>query len=377
MSSDTKTKSDKAEYVRIKRLREDEGFQALIVEEDDLKTTNDTTNTKRKYIYKRIKLSDKGIKEDTPILEKTSENKFVYKKKRRRSSYDSDKNTDTKDMIQKYTDESLPSEVNSLLADLMAKEVSLNNNIKNPEAKKLLLKNGKKLKLERESRRETSTKTDSDYVYDVYVKEEINDGYDLGSDFSRIAYLKIIDEGTLVYDELSDDKYSDDEDSNEEDYYKNDYPEDEDDDRSVLFGDDYEDAGDMYYGGRRYSGAFDEIEAEQINDFVDYEDFSENIGRYSNNLNSGNFLDSISKNPYDSVLKDGELITDEDDSDDPAYYFTDDEVSEKDDTHDLSGEFSFPRNHFFTTDQDDPMAVYRDRIMHNLEKQIKKADKRK
>lgn len=374
MSSDAKSKNDKAEYVRIKRLREDEGFQALIVEEDGIKTTNDTTNTKRKYIYKRIKLSDKNIKEDTPILEKTSENNFVYKKKRRRSSHDSDKNTD---MIQKYTDESLPSEVNSLLADLLAKETFVNKNVKTSEAKKLLLKNGKKLKLERDSRKGASTKTDNDYVYDVYVREEINDGYDLGSDFSRIAYLKIIDEGTLVYDELSDDKYSDDEDSNEEDYYKNDYPEDEDDDRSVLFGDDYEDVGEMYYGGRRYSGAFDEIEAEQIDDFVDYEDFSGNIDRYSNNLNSGNFLDSISKNPYDSVLKDGDLITDEDDSDDPAYYFTDDDVSEKDETHDLSGEFSFPRNHFFTTDQDDPMAVYRDRIMHNLERQIKKADKRK
>lgn len=377
MSSDLKANNGKAEYVRIKRLREDEGFQALIVEEDDLKTTNDTINTKRKYIYKRVKLSDKNIKEDTPILEKTSENKFVYKKKRRRSSLDSNTNADTKDMIQKYTDESLPSEVNSLLADLLSKEISLNKNIKTPEAKKLLLKNGKKLKLQRESKEETSKRGDNEYVYDVYVKEEINDGCDLGSDFSKIAYLKIIDEGTLVYDELSDEKYSDDEDSNEEDYYKNDYPEDEDDDRSVLLGDDYEDDGDNLYGGRRYSGAFDEIEAEQINDFVDYEDFTENIGRYSNNLNSGNFLDSISKNPYGSILKDGELITDEDDSDDPAYYFTDDAVSETDETHDLSGEFSFPRNHFFTTDQDDPMAVYRDRIMYNLEKQIKKADKRK
>jgi len=78
------------------------------------------------------------------------------------------------------------------------------------------------------------------------------------------------------------------------------------------------------------------------------------------------------------MLKNGELITDEDSSDDAAYYFTDEEdaVSDGDATHDLSGEFSFPRNQFFATDQDDPMAVYRDKIMYNLEKQIKKASKR-
>lgn len=380
MVGNNSIQNDDAKYVRIKRLREDEGFQALLVEEVDTKTNKDNIDKpKRKYIYKRIKFNDNNINENTPILEKTSNNKFVYKKKRRRSSYDLDDNQDSKNIIQKYTDESLPHEVNSLLSDLLSKEINMNKNVKNPESKKLLLKNGKKLKLERELKHKEPTNVDSGYVYDVYIKEEINDEYDFENNFSNVAYLKIVEDGALVYDEeVTDDKFSDDEDSNEEDYYRNDYPEDEDDDRSVLFGDEYDEGEETYYGGRRNSGAFDEIEAEQINDYVDYDDFSENMGRYSNNLNSGNFLDSINKNPYNSMLKNGELITDEDSSDDAAYYFTDEEdaVSDGDATHDLSGEFSFPRNQFFATDQDDPMAVYRDKIMYNLEKQIKKASKR-
>ena len=380
MTVSTEILTDDSKYVRIKRLREDEGFQALVVEEDEKSKSNKDNlhKPKRKYIYKRIKLSDAKINENTPILEKTSNNKFVYKKKnkRRRSSYDSDDHQDAKNIIQKYTDESLPNEVNSLLADLLSKELAMNKNVKNPEAKKLLLKNGKKLKLEREQRVKDIKTSESGYVYDVYVKEEITDEYDFESAFSNIAYLKIIEDGALVYDEeVTDDKFSDDEDSNEEDYYRNDYPEDEDDDRSVIFGDEYEEAEGTFYGGRRDSGAFDEIDAEQMNDYVSYDDFTENMGKYSNNLNSGNFLDSINRNPYDSILKNGAIINDEDEerSDDPAYYFTDED---DDATHDLSGEFNFPRNKFFSTDQDDPVAVYRDKIMYNLEKKIKRADKR-
>lgn len=385
MAVSTEISADDAKYVRIKRLREDEGFQALVVEEDEKNKPNKDNlhKPKRKYIYKRIKLSNAKINENTPILEKTSNNKFVYKKKnkRRRSSYDSDDHQDAKNIIQKYTDESLPNEVNSLLADLLSKELAMNKNVKNPEAKKLLLKNGKKLKLEREQRGKDTKTPESGYVYDVYVKEEITDEYDYESNFSNIAYLKIVEDGALVYDEeVTDDKFSDDEDSNEEDYYRNDYPEDEDDDRSVIFGDEYEEAEGTFYGGRRDSGAFDEIDAEQMNDYVSYDDFTENMGKYSSNLNSGNFLDSINRNPYDSILRNGAIITDEDEesSDDPAYYFTDedDAASDADATHDLSGEFNFPRNQFFATDQDDPVAVYRDKIMYNLEKKIKRADKR-
>ena len=59
----------------------------------------------------------------------------------------------------------------------------------------------------------------------------------------NIGFVKIIEHIDLVFMKkvIPMKPVRDDEDSNDENYYQNDYPEDEDDDRSILFGSEGED----------------------------------------------------------------------------------------------------------------------------------------
>ncbi|XBW35122.1 hypothetical protein QEN19_000685 [Hanseniaspora menglaensis] len=383
MNNDMKSrfKNDDVKVVRIKRLREDDVLEALLLEEDSVKQNDSLTSFKRrKFMYKRVILDDNNknlVNENTPTLAKTGSNKFLYEKKqnkRKRADYEEKEETSYIDHIKNYTNETLPTEVNSLLSEFIAKD-NLSKNVKNLEAQKLLLKNGKKLRRNHPMEEivtpivNNTADLDERYVYDIYIKEEITEENKLAFDKSSIGYLKIVEDGSLVYDECSDAEHqSDDEDSNEEDYYKNDYPEDEDDDRSIIFGDSYDEDDETYYGRRRGSGEFEKGEFD-FDNFVSYDEISRNkymndndaygntMNKFDNKLQSGNFLDSLN-------------ISEDESDDDPSYYYSDNEAES--DHEELQGEFNFPRNHFFTTDQDDPMAIYRDKIMNSLEKRIKR-----
>lgn len=360
--------------VRIKRLREDDALEALLLEDSDVAKNNSSSFKRRKFMYKRVNENDNSnivINESTPTFDKNSDNKFIYEKGKNKRKRDE---AEANDLVRGYTNDSLPTEVNSLLSDFITKE-TLKQNSKNPEIKKALLKNGKRLRRNQPTEETVDTSlltSDSngggDYVYDIYVKEEITNDNKLFFNQSSIGYLKIVEDGTLIYDENSEAEHlSDDEDSNEEDYYKNDYPEDEDDDRSVIFGDDY-DEGDGFYKERRWSGAFEDGDSND-NNCVSYDELSKNISmtndafgntmnKFDRNLQAGSFLDSLN------------VQQEEDSDDDPSYYYTDDE--NKSDNEVFEGDYNFPRNHFFASDQDDPLAIYRDKIMYSLEKRLKK-----
>lgn len=370
MQPQEQNKSSSADFnvVRIKRFREDDALEALLLEDGDTRNSNSSFK-RRKFMYKRVNENDSNIviNESTPTFNKNADNKFIYEKGKNKRKRDE---AEANDLISGYTNDSLSSEVNSLLSDFIAQD-TLKQNTKNSEVKSLLLKNGKRLR-RNESAEEnldasflnSDSNSAGDYVYDIYVKEEIKDGNQLSFNQSSIGYLKIVEDGSLIYDENSEAEHlSDDEDSNEEDYYKNDYPEDEDDDRSVIFGDDYDEA-DGYYKERRWSGAFEDGESNNVshdelskNISMTNDDFGNTMNKFDKNLQAGSFLDSLN-------------VQDEQDSDDyPSYYYSDDE--NKSDNEEFEGNYNFPRNHFFASDQDDPLAIYRDKIMYSLEKRLK------
>lgn len=176
---------------------------------------------------------------------------------------------------------------------------------------------------------EVLTIPSSDYVYDIYhlesVPEKEFDAYKEDSDvgFVKIVYADI----DLVPDEdddLADKPLSDDEDSNEENYYRNDYPEDEDDDRSILFGSEGEEI------------AITKNSAE--NPTESYDDLFSRLGNNNNilsSLNAMNFidLDEGENDGYDKA-SDPETFPNEQDSD------------------------------------EDPMIAYRDRIFGKLQRMI-------
>lgn len=169
-----------------------------------------------------------------------------------------------------------------------------------------------------------------DYVYDIYHLEKVPETeFNTYKGANDVGFVKIVDSDiNLIPDEDSDsqDKVrSDDEDSNEENYYQNDYPEDEDDDRSVLFGSEVEatDAPETTLDGQSdsYNALFDLLGENQ--DIV-------------SSLNPTNFVDLDEF--YDDRIEGA-----------PIY-------EETDDLH---------RN-----DDEDPLAAYRERIFGQLQKMI-------
>lgn len=49
------------------------------------------------------------------------------------------------------------------------------------------------------------------------------------------------------------------------------------------------------------------------------------------------------------------------------------EISDNEDDSDEGDDIEYPRNEFFPTDVDDPLAHHRDRIFHQLQKKINRS----
>lgn len=207
-----------------------------------------------------------------------------------------------------------------------------------------------------------------DYVYDVYFRGQVDDE----SKFEqlRIAHFtydedmfNFVDDQLMDSDtaEVQDDE---DDDSNAEDYYQNDYPEDEDEDNNeyldvedrrhlneildksedMVMSDDEDDNYEILHNKRRFSTK-------------DYQDYTE--GGFLNKDFEGNDttqegFDNLYQNYYNS---------DDEDYEGPTSFLDDGRVSDE-------NEEEFKRNYFFKTDEDDELAVHRDRIFGKLEKMI-------
>lgn len=168
---------------------------------------------------------------------------------------------------------------------------------------------------------EHSLVPESDYVYDVYqiLSEPLTDQ---NHPKSQIGYIRFFDDDNEFY-QLEDENdstraYTDDEDSNAESFYQNDYPSDEDADAdSELFGTELDAAPIIVESAENEDGETHQSES----GFELYED------------------------RYDE--------------------FFDDEGG-----MDLLVDDQFERQHFFEGEEDDELAIHRDRIFSRLQRMI-------
>ncbi|KAL6944520.1 hypothetical protein ACO0RG_001257 [Hanseniaspora osmophila] len=325
-----KTNSEAPSIIRIKRKRNEESLQALCIEQaentdEKIQGSLSSTNKKRKVIF-RLKRVDSAKKyEEAPVL-KSTEQDHLFLFENQRETLGNAKS--------EVSQEALNPEVNDLLQEYLQQQ-------------------------QQEKHQNKINNDDQEYVFDVYFKEEINDDEDtFVFDKSTMGYIKIIDDPLVPEEEtdISDlNALSDDQDSNEEDYYQNDYPEDEDDDRSILFGSDVSDQ-DSVIEDPNYTRDILVSSSGLING--DYDQ------AYSRMSNTGDFLDAINNeggrtsDEYEYLESDAEYGADQEDFSPP---------------HVADGDFEdFPRNQFFATDQDDPLAIHRDKVMYKLQKMINK-----
>lgn len=200
---------------------------------------------------------------------------------------------------------------------------------------------GGKLTAEAENEDETKESEEdllNDYVFDVYKLSDTEPLTNANFPLCQIGYIKFFDDGEYDLMQSDDDKksdlagLSDDEDSNAESFYQNDYPEDED---AGVYSDTFTDEEDENDGigpviletpeaaeGHAYLRG--DIEQEKNYDDL-YDDFFDENGE-----KSVNFL--------------------EDD------YYQNDET--------------FERQKFFNDEEDDDLALHRDRIFGKLQRMI-------
>lgn len=169
-----------------------------------------------------------------------------------------------------------------------------------------------------------------DYVFDVYKLATTEPLTNANFPQSQIGYIRFFDDDAYELMQSDDDKdsvYSDDEDSNAESFYQNDYPEDED---AGAFSETYDDDEDV--------PVMIMENAEAVEGHA-YLQGKEPIGEY----------DEL----YDEFF---------DESGDQKVDFLNDDFYENDET--------FERQKFFSGEEDDGMAIHRDRIFGRLQKMI-------
>ncbi|CAR28612.1 hypothetical protein ZYGR_0S02460 [Zygosaccharomyces rouxii] len=341
--------SEAPEFIRVKRRRDEDSVQALLVDEGQKK------RKKGRFIFKLARTVNSDSYENadealTPLLKLAANDHrhFVLERegKRRRDSDDVEQvppvgkpaKVSHLEDHQKEADD-LPPEINQMVSDIL----NLNKNDKGEQNRPR--KPSKKHF--GGSNREVVSLPSNDYIYDIYHLESLKDD-DLNSyKYEDLGFVKIVNKFIdLVPDEDTDpEQCSDDEDSNEENYYQNDYPDDEDDDRSIPLG----------------SEADEESLPEEITwkkqPQDDYAELFDKLGQ------SDNILDSLNTSNLVN------LDADDDDDDEDWHEDLDDEEFENDN---YDGRNGYKANEFFPTDKDDSLAAHRDKIFGRLEKLLNK-----
>ncbi|SCU90636.1 LAMI_0E02960g1_1 [Lachancea mirantina] len=309
------------EIIRVKRKRNGDSVHALFLEDDH--------KAKRgRYVFKLAKTVEReslGNDKDgfSPLLKTTNDGSnrhFVLEQEKR-----------------KLESEELPIPISEMLDDYL----TLHKDSKaNRLPKRKRLHNGKNA-----GSLETSEPTTLDYVYDIYYREYISED-EYVFDEKTVGYIRIVEEsGSVIPEEADVDEsglLSDDQDSNEETFYQNDYPEDEDDDRSIDFGDSD--------GSREVPAEVEEGESDH------FETLFEQFDGHSDILDFVNARDELhDQHNYDE-----------------GDYGESDNFENSDIVASGFNTASFRRNMFFPGDIDDPLAIHRDRIFNKLETMIKK-----
>ncbi|ODQ82424.1 hypothetical protein BABINDRAFT_159019 [Babjeviella inositovora NRRL Y-12698] len=348
------------EVVRIKRKRGQDPLQALILEGPSSKKSKKATVSPNVF-FKLARTDDSYdeagyINRNESLLESSTaqgddENVFYLSKKR-------------------PADE-LPDILSEMIGDVL-----LLDSPDQPRKRKLPTRRFSSSRTTTSEAPTLKTTTNMDeYVYDVYYRDkQFHD--DLAE--TNIGYIKLTegDDGlfNLINDESDTERvvYSDDEDSNAEDFYRNDYPENEDASDSEF--EQIAAMADHPYRKQRapdsdeeyadnalqqvedsYLPIEDEDEEEMSDDEDDVYEISHNRRRFSH----AEYLETEGvANPaeFDNLYEDFYDET----AAEPAS-FLDDGTNQQ---------MPFKRNKFFATDEDDEMAIHRDRIFGKLERMI-------
>lgn len=296
----------------------------------------ESRNSKRgKYVFKLAKTvelnSGSQDSPDTPLLKHSSDGDvrhFILEQQTRMG----------------HTDQ-LPTEISEMLNDYLSLEKNNSTLTNKPPHRKASRKHSTSLNQKLPL---------VDYVYDIYYREMVPED-EFVFDEATVGYIKIIeDNGDLIPEEDEDadsQRLSDDEDSNEETYYQNDYPEDEDDDRSVLFS---SEEGELNVN----RGSVDEDESSSI---------LQTPGSLENDMFAETELDPLFERYAETVNMLDSMEGTE--SNDNEY-----EEDAWNDTQDLSenedSAARFKRHNFFPNDSDDPLALHRDKIFNQLQEMI-------
>lgn len=350
------------EFIRVKRRRDEDSVQALLIDEDK--------KVKRaKYIFKLQKTVNQNSYEDekeaeTPLLKLSDEDNrhFVLEQHKRKRDQESDNEIEPE--LNKTTDhtDQIPSEITEMVDNYLklhkdqgSKDINIGSIKKKPSKKHYFS--------------QIATLPSNDYVYDIYHLEKVPETeiIDYNSK-DNVGFVKIVNKYMDLLPDRDEDENSqirsDDEDSNDENYYQNDYPEDEDDDRSILFGSE----------GENIAEDDDLNKSQQIGEIVipsNVEEWEENKSGGPTNDNGDDYTSLFNQfqNSSDLLLSinTGKAVDVDIDSTQREYY----EESEELDAM-SSGEDETERNMFFATDEDDPLAQHRDKIFGQLQKMINK-----
>lgn len=228
------------------------------------------------------------------------------------------------------------------LADMVSSLLTSNGNAASPRRKRRN-RNDNNLEgaIDNEDNPEIQSNTEiedekSEYVYDVYQLSSTEPMTTANHPQSQIGYIRFFDEENELYqsddeNNKTDKLVSDDEDSNAESFYQNDYPSDED---AGAYSDTYTE---------------EEIEIVQI---------------HSNQIDNGSEgFEYI--NSHNMKADEGyeDLYEDFYDGNDDIDFLPDDQYNRDD-------EDEFERNHFFEGEEDDELAIHRDKIFGKLQKMI-------
>ncbi|CAI4057451.1 hypothetical protein SKDZ_04G1280 [Saccharomyces kudriavzevii ZP591] len=340
------------EFIRVKRRRDEDSVQALLIDEGK-------RVKKQRFIFKLSKtVSPESYQSEqessTPLLKLAHEDHrhFVLEQRRKRRR-DSDYDKTQEGFIGDSNiieDEGLPPEINQMVNDYL----KLNMGVQKTEKKKPSRKyfSGKVT--------EIASLPSLDYVFDIYHLEKIREEEVAKyNDEKNIGFVKIIEYIDLALDEESDpnEARSDDEDSNDENYYQNDYPDDEDDDRSILLGSEGEEIAlseeEIVLGVNK--SRFSSWNDNKILGPNGYQDVEEEYGDLFDRLGgNNNVLKSINSSNF--IDLDGQE--------------NETERSGNEDDLDVALDTEYPRNEFFLTDADNPLAKHRDKIFHQLQEKI-------
>lgn len=339
------------QVLRIKRRREDDPLQALVFEESKRRLK------RPRFVFKLQRTEENDIQDSTTVLQSEKRNAKERPVFNLPSSSHSDiQGSQTKPL------EDVPSELNPDLLDMLNDYLKNNDEtkptgtVKPPKRRQSSISQNsvdgsgrphldipKTTMLDNNAIAEDNEEQGniiggagiSEYVYDVYYRDKA-----VGDQFKaeNIGYIRFDDDEMDMIEE-DDFAPTDDEDSNDENFYRNDYPDDEDggyESEAVSLGldepsDDQDDEFDILTNRRRFSRL----------------DFERNEGVVG--------LGKVDQLEAD-VMERG--ITEKDEDGDVDM--------EVDDEPENAGK----RHNFFPNEENDSMAIHRDRIFNKLQDMI-------